>query len=50
MVYSLRRSHHMKDNTIAVNVLVHSYEVHNSCCYMLFSSFGIVFRLANNGW
>ena len=30
----------MKDNTIAVNVLVHSYEVHNSCFYMLFISFG----------
>ena len=31
---------------------VHTYEIHNTCCYMLISLFwvGIVFHLGNNGY
>ena len=37
---------------IAVHVHMHSYEIHNSCFYLLIILFGvgIVFHLAKNGY
>ena len=41
-----------KKIAIAVHVHMHSYEIHNLCCYMIIILFGvgIVFHLANNDY